>query len=80
MYIWKRMFEYIRKKFEGFMPVSRHTTFHLWGGVLSVSLLQRQPTPLEKFVGPEKDRLLLSLFDQGCNATYAGRKRERDAV
>ena len=25
-------------------------------GVLSVSLLQRQPTPLERFVGPEKDR------------------------
>ena len=31
-------------------------------GVLSVSLLQRQPTPLVLFVGPEKDRLVLGVF------------------
>ena len=44
---------------------------------VAVSLLQRQPTPLEKFVGHENDRLLLSVFDRGCSFTYAGRKRVR---
>jgi hypothetical protein len=30
VYIWERMFEYIREKFEGFMPISTYASFHLW--------------------------------------------------